>query len=288
MMTRIANLLFCFSFLFLASCTKEELNVVGDNTAPEDPTISNITKNNYINRVYIKLLDRKPDSIELKAALDVLNQDPGSSYKRKEVLGIVTANPEYPYVLWQTIRELLLDGTDTGEINDVYRELKEDWSNATGANKDKLEYEWRRMEKILDGAEKIENNLTTWEDLQRAACDNLIYDHINMGTENYVVSVFQNLLHRYPTLEELSAAKDMVDGRPAVLFLESGSELEDFLNIFFAHRSYFEGQVVQLYRDNLFRSPYPIELIELTDYYIEQDNFESLLLEVLSSDTYFN
>ena len=144
------------------------------------------------------------------------------------------------------------------------------------------------LELILDGAEKFENKTSTWEELQLAACNNLIYDDINMGSENFVVSVFQSLLNRYPTIEELDAAKDMVDGRPAILFLKTGQTKDDFLDIFFSVRSYQEGQVSLLFNDNLFRSPNSSELINYTNYYIEQNDFESLLLEILSSAAYFN
>lgn len=279
------SLLLIFSLL---ACTKEELNPISGNTAPADPTISNNTKNNYINRVFIKLLDRKADSVEFHAALNLLNQDPESQSKRKEVLNLVKANPEYSHVIWKNIRELLLDGTDTAEINDEYTDLKDDWSTATGSAKDALEYEWKRLEHILDGAEKFEAKTSTWEELQKSACYNLIYDDINMGSENFVVSVFQSLLNRYPTIEELDAAKDMVNGRPAILFLQTGQTKNDFLDIFFNVRSYQEGQVSLLFNDNLFRSPTSSELIEYTNFYIEKNDFESLLLEVLSSETYFN
>jgi hypothetical protein len=284
----VAKSFFLVLVFSLSNCTKEEINPVGGNTAPVDPTISNNTKNNYINKVFIKLLDRKADSIEFKAALELLNQDPGSQSKRKEVLNLIKANSEYPHVMWKNIRELLLDGTDTATINDEYIDLKDDWSTATGSTKDVLEYEWKRLELILDGAEKFENKTSTWEELQLAACNNLIYDDINMGSENFVVSVFQSLLNRYPTIEELDAAKDMVDGRPAILFLKTGQTKDDFLDIFFSVRSYQEGQVSLLFNDNLFRSPNSSELINYTNYYIEQNDFESLLLEILSSAAYFN
>jgi len=277
------------SFLLIAcACSKEELNTIGGNTAPIDSTISNNTKINYINKIYIKLLDRKADSTEFNSALSLLNENPGSQSKRKGVLNLVIANSEYSHVLWKNIRGLLLDGHDTTDINSVYNDLKDEWSTATGASKEALEYEWKRMEFILDGAEKLSSETMTWEELQEAACNNYIYDDINMGSENFVVSVFQSLLNRYPTIEELESSKDMINGRSAVLFLQPGSTKDDFLDIFFSTRSYYEGQVALLFNDNIFRSPTSSELILYTNYYIENDNYESLLLEILSSPVYFN
>ena len=98
------------ALLITFACSKQELNTIGDNTAPIDTTISNNTKINFINRIYIRLLDRKADSNEFNSALILLNQNPGSQSKRKEVINVVIANPEYPHVMWKNIRELLLDG----------------------------------------------------------------------------------------------------------------------------------------------------------------------------------
>ena len=108
MFKAVAKSFFLVLVFSLSNCTKEEINPVGGNTAPVDPTISNNTKNNYINKVFIKLLDRKADSIEFKAALELLNQDPGSQSKRKEVLNLIKANPEYPHVMWKNIQRALV------------------------------------------------------------------------------------------------------------------------------------------------------------------------------------
>jgi hypothetical protein len=144
------------------------------------------------------------------------------------------------------------------------------------------------MEFILNGAEKLEDQTSTWEEMELAACNTYIYDDINMGTENFVVSVFQSLLNRYPTNQELESGKDMVNGRPSVLFLQQGSTKNDFLSIFFSARSYYEGQVTLLFQENIFRMPNTSELMEYTNFYIEKKNYETLLLEILSSSAYFN
>jgi hypothetical protein len=86
------------------ACKKYEVNTVPGNNPPSDPTISNEIKNNYINRLYIKLLDRKADSIEHQTALNLLNEAPSSQAKRKEVIELIKNDPAYYHVLWKEIR----------------------------------------------------------------------------------------------------------------------------------------------------------------------------------------
>ena len=130
-------------------CDKYEVNSIPNNNTLDDPTISNETKNSYINRLYIRLLDRKADSLEFKTALSLLNEAPSEPSKRKEIIDLIILNKEFYHVRWKEIREILLDGADTSDINYVYQELYTDWTNATGNNKIALEYEWKRMETIL-------------------------------------------------------------------------------------------------------------------------------------------
>jgi hypothetical protein len=270
------------------TCKKYEVNTVPGNNPPSDPTISNEIKNNYINRLYIKLLDRKADSIEHQTALNLLNEAPSSQAKRKEVIELIKNDPAYYHVLWKEIRELLLDGSDTSDINETYTELKEDWQNASGNAKDQLEYEWKRMEKLLNADQKLASGEYNWESLQKLSCYNYIYEDLNMGSENYVVAVFQNLIFRYPTIQELDAGKDMYNGNPAVLFLQAGQTQQEFLDIFFSSRSYFEGQVLYLFKNEIFRDPTSQEQDYYTNYYLNAGDFESLYFEVLSSEIYFN
>ena len=52
-----------------------------------------------------------------------------------------------------------------------------------------------------------------------------------MGTENYVVSMFQNFLHRYPTLAELKT-QHMVDGEQANCFGVNGDSKSNLMIYF--------------------------------------------------------
>lgn len=108
-----------------------------------------------------------------------------------------------------------------------------------------------------------------------------------MGSENFVVSVFDHFLYRYPTQFALDASKRMVEGFQDVLFLQNGSNKEDFLDIFFNSDAYAEGQVRYVYLNYLFREPTTAELqSEKARYPLDYD-FKALQARVLTSDEYF-
>ena len=107
-----------------------------------------------------------------------------------------------------------------------------------------------------------------------------------MGTENFVVSTFQNFLFRYPSDAELLNGKTMVDGDNAILFLVIGKSKTDYLNIFFTSDDYYEGQVRNAFRKYLFREPSPAEIALYADVYKTGDNYSLLQKEIFALDEY--
>ena len=107
-----------------------------------------------------------------------------------------------------------------------------------------------------------------------------------MGTENFVVSMFQHFLYRYPTDDELTQSKQIVDGFEGVVFLQTGHIKDDFLNIFFGCNNYFEGQVRDLYMRYLFREPTSVEMSDKAASYKKSLNYKALQKEILSTNEY--
>jgi hypothetical protein len=107
-----------------------------------------------------------------------------------------------------------------------------------------------------------------------------------MGTENFVVSCFQHFLNRYPTENELSEGKKMVDGAPAILFLESGQNKTDFVNIFFGSRDYQEGLAINLYNRYLLRNPASIEMGNAVQAFSTTHDYVQMQKDILSTNEY--
>lgn len=118
---------------------------------------------------------------------------------------------------------------------------------------------------------------------ERIAIDNWIYDQINMGAENFVISIFQHMLDRFPTEHELKEGIAMVEGRPARIFLQAGTSKSDFLDAFIGSDQYLEGKVKKFYRQYLLREPNATEMIMHLQAMKAGSSIESLQIELLSS-----
>jgi hypothetical protein len=86
-----------------------------------------------------------------------------------------------------------------------------------------------------------------------------IYDEINMGTENFVVSIYQHFYHRYPTDHELTQASKMVDRQWGLLYGVNGNSKADFLNIFLNQGEFQQGLIINAFESYLNRIPTTIE-----------------------------
>ncbi len=277
-----------YIFLFGAlACTKYEVKDAGNNQPPVDFTVTEIAKVSYINKLFITLLGAKPTEQQSTAAMAQLNVDPKSQSVRESLVLSIINEDDYEYKVWQDARGEVLDGVDTATIRLEYNRAIYFYNNSSGNTKDYWQAEIARLALILDIPKELKANLITIPEMHSRAVNNGIYDDINMGTENFVVSVFQNFFFRYPTNSELSECKKMVDGKQAVLFLQVGNSKTDFLNVVFTSTSYFEGQIVNAYLKYLFRNPTSQELSIETKAYQTHKNYDQLQIQILASDEYF-
>ena len=271
----------------LFSCGKEDPIIIDGNTPPPDSTIETVILENYVNKLYISMLGREPNASELHDGLIVLGKEASES-DRLTLVEQVQNNEEYYENLFDTFRQDYLSGIDTMEIHYeyivVFENLIEEANNPIA-----LEMLQNSLNKLLNlynvGINLQNENINTIE-AHQLCVDNRIYDDINMGTENYVISVFQNFLHRYPTLAELKNSSVMVDGGQAICFGVNGDSKNDFNNIFFEHDGYFEGQVITVYNKLLFRAPNSEEATFLANSYKINKSYQDLQQALLVSDEF--
>tara|TARA_B110000902_G_C13886904_1_gene428978 strand:- start:246 stop:611 length:366 start_codon:yes stop_codon:yes gene_type:complete len=116
--------------------------------------------------------------------------------------------------------------------------------------------------------------------------NNNFFDEINMGTENFVIAMFQHFLLRYPTQAEVENASDMVNDGNATVFFETGNGKDDFINIFFASDEYYTGQTNILFNRYLFRNPTSEESVNYSLDYINTGDYKLLQKRVLSNNEF--
>jgi hypothetical protein len=284
----IRGLLFSFLILsVLASCTKQEERIITGNVAPPDSTLPVSLRSNFITKSYIGLLGREASDAEFSSAKSVLDNGDYSAESRKSVIQTILNNDEIYSREFEIARSSLLNGLDTLQIRDFINTFE--YLLTLPSYEDLwpvIETELVRLHALQSSVSDMLNGTCSFIEMQRRCVDNNFYDDINMGSLNYVISCFQNLLLRNPTQYESEECVRMVDGFNGILFLQVGQSKRQFQDIFFASDDYYEGQVRLLYSRFLFRSPSSEEMTQFSELYKSTGNYKLVMAQILSSDEY--
>jgi len=270
-----------------SSCTKTEEKIISGNVAPPDNTLPQSLRSNFITKSYIGLLGREPDDIEFsnaKATLDNGNYDKDS---RKAVIEVILSNNDIYSREFEIARVTLLNGLDTIQIGEFINtfeyiltlpSFEEQWPA--------IQTELNRLYPLKTSVQDMIAGTCSFAEMQRRCVDNNFYDEINMGSLNFVIACFQNLLLRNPTQYEAEQCVAMVDGFNGILFLQVGLTKRDFQDIFFSSRDYYEGQVRLLFTRFLFRLPNSEEMTLYAELYQNSGDYKALIARLLASDEY--
>jgi hypothetical protein len=273
--------------LLLAACKREEEVLIPGNVAPPDHTVTDLVLENYINRSYITLLGYQPDAGAMAQGKATLRTHNVSADDRLAFLTQVMAQPAYTYRLFDIGRSSLINAADTSDIRDELNILDFILSDSAYISFwPAAQVQRAELGAVLAIPGDLLAGTIDVVEMYRRLVTNEIYDQINMGTQNFVVSMFQNFLGRYPTEAERTAAEIMVDGFSAQVFLENGRSKTDFIAIFLRSRDYYEGQVRALFSRYLYRSPNTEELESLTISYKNSGDFKALQKQILIKDEF--
>ena len=251
----ISLFLFPFLSLGLFSCEDAANQIVIDgNKPPDDNTISQNLQKNYISRLYIDLLGRKPTSQEEIAALQTLENKTGDKENRKNTVSFILNKAEYFTNEINIVNSVLLNNIPAREIDQqiyVFNLLLQDQNNAPAF--DIYRKELARLTKLKTAAQEFSQKRIDIKEVYIRYINNNIYDAINMGSENYVISTFQHFLLRAPTQSELEEGIRMVNNFPSKSFLQNGDSKEDYNTALMNSVGYYEGQTRLLFQRFLFR-----------------------------------
>ena len=194
------NALFLFLVLLISSCTKIEDIIVGDNTLPPDYTIENTTIENYINKLYISTIGREPTEAEFTTDFNLLRNANLSQKSREIVIDGILNKSEYSFNLFTLESANILNSVDTAKINERISSYQQFLLVTTNfLDSIYVANELERMLTFQNSLTAFYLGTTTITELYRAMANNIFFDEINMGTENFVVAMFQHFLLRYPT-----------------------------------------------------------------------------------------
>jgi len=273
--------------ILISSCTKTEEKIISGNVAPPDNKLPQSLRSNFITKSYIGLLGREPTDNEFVATKATLDNGNYDSNSRKAVVEVILSNDDIYSREFEIARVALLNGLDTLQIRefiDLFEHL---------LTLPSFEEQWPLIQTELDRLHPLQNSVQdmlagncSFTEMQRRCVDNNFYDEINMGSLNFVIACFQNLLLRNPTQYEAEQCVAMIDGFNGILFLQVGQTRREFQDIFFASRDYYEGQVRLLFTRFLFRLPNSEEMTLYAELYQNSGNYKVVIARLLASDEY--
>lgn len=279
--------LLAFTMTTLFSCEKTELETIDDNQAPPDQTVETVTLENYVTRAYILALGREPDSAEFIQQVNALKAANADSASRRALVDAIFSDPDYLPRLYDQNRIDLLNNVDTAEYTGWITLFSLYLQDSTYLFQwPVLQYELDRMILLRDAFGELTTGAIDVRELHRRMCNNYLYDQINMGSANFVISTFQHLIDRNPTASEQQSGVSMVDGNNAVLFLQAGASKNDYLTIVTSARNYYEAQVVLLYRKYLQRDPGTVEMTTGTDRFLSTGDYTAVQRDLLTTDEF--
>lgn len=272
--------------LFMTACQPEtEVIRIPDNHVVPDETVPLIIQENYINKLYIGLLGRKPNDTEVEQILTTLNRNNAALDDRKLVIESIIRLNGFNQRMYDIARAEMLNNLDTAEISFqilVYNELVKD-----PQYQQFLPLLYQEIDKLVQ-LKQLPDRLLAEQvgrvEMHRTMAFNAFYDEINMGSQNFVLSLFEYFLGRYPTESEEAIAIAMVDGFGGVLLGQEGNSKSDFLDIFLASTDYYEGQVIDVYNNFLLRDPVSTEMADAVLIFKQTDDYGEMLKEVLSQN----
>jgi len=281
-----AYLLILICGLFITACQPDtEVIRIPDNDVVPDETVPLIIQENYINKLYIGLLGRKPNETEVKQILTTLNRNNAAREDRKLVIESILQSDGFNRRMYDIARAEMLNNLDTADITFqiyIYNELTKD-----PQYEQFLPLLYQEIDKLVQLKilpQKLLTNQAGRIEMHRTMAFNSFYDEINMGSQNFVLSVFEYFLGRYPTESEEAIAIAMVDGFGGVLLGKEGNSKSDFLDVFLSSTDYYEGQVIDVYNDFLLRDPVSTEMADAVLIYKQTDDYGEMLKEVLSQN----
>ena len=281
--------------LILASCQKEEKIVheeliVQGNQAPDYNGISSVLIKNYVNKVYIDLLGIEAAASEADSLVAFLKENSLSAEARKEVIGALTKYQEYHDRLFQISTDLFLNGMSMDEIDKVHTEYAAVrdlfYQQGDTFSAQFIGFEVKKLEAVLNAPQEYQKGDIDLNEYYRRLSYNLIYDEINMGSDNFVISCFENLFKRKPTESEKETGVNMVDGISTQVLRKEGRTKADFLDIVTQDIEFYQGRVLDAFRTYLQRDPSSSEMGEATASYVETNDYSELQISILITDEY--
>ena len=293
MIFRIKHIVSLFALIIVIaySCKKTEVvhenKIITGNSVPQDTSVPLLIVKNFVNKLYIDIIGREPTDTELNSNVDYLVTNGLSTQSKTTTVETVISNDEYHKRLFEILSIEMIGGIDSGDIAEqitLFTLVME--ASTDSIEKVILGIELARLDKISTAREDYKNDLIEVNDYYKRFIDNPFYDDINMGSENFVLATFENLYNRFPTVSELEEGIEMVENTSTAIFLQDGSNKDDFMNIVTTYQEFYEGVITNNYITLLQREPTSSEINDQLLNFIQTKNLQGLQKDILIKKEY--
>lgn len=279
----------------MGACKKTEIQEINEpyliegNDPPDYSGVTTLQIQNYVGRVYIDLLGEQPSVDVLQEKVEALQSEDLSPESREAFVLQLMEDDEYFVNVYNYTAGQFINGVARSEIEEqvaLYEYIIEQYYDQGEVQLAQyLEYELQKLVDLVEADIDWAAGEITINEFYGRFCYNVIYDEINMGSENMVISCFENLFGRYPTDVELVNGVTMVDGISAVLLQQNGNSKTDFVQIVTHTPEFYLGRVYEQYQRLLTRQPTPIEEQNGSDL-LAQEGLQAFQVSVLITDEY--
>ena len=282
------KLLFIGFMILLSACsgTKEPVLVL-NNAPPPDYTISNVLKENYVQKTYLYLIGRAPSAAEYNAAFSILSQNNCSVGDRTQLLTALMQQNGYLLRQLAIEKNDILPGVVQGNIDYTINYLTQESTDTSYITYWHIIIKRLNKMRLLNtvGPKYAQKEITHTQ-MQRILCDNLLFEYERGGGKSWAIFCFGYFTLRKPTLEEEEQCNDMYYGYVSSLFLQQGESADDLMGIFFGSDAYFAGQIRTLFKRYLYREPTEQELFGYTELYKSGAEYASIQKKLMLTNEY--
>ncbi|MBK9271266.1 MAG: hypothetical protein IPM48_06685 [Saprospiraceae bacterium] len=288
--------------VFFCSCTKENINLIGDNDPTSVTNISRLKIENYVNRLFIDLVGREPLKSELGVEVDTLQAKELSREARLDLInrlmdddtfreGERSYKAAFYLNLYNLAKVRSLESVTDGEIQLRMSQLRNDaWRDSMAGNWEpyyKSLESLRKYQELLDSQHHLYDGHIQYHQMFSYIVNNSIFDLINMNSFNFIRAVYNELLFRLPTAQEYEAAFDIIEkDMPRQAFGKYCSGKNDFIEAMIESPSMLEGMIIWTFQVYLNRFPSPHELVSLLPEYLQHKDIRYIIRQISVTDEY--
>jgi len=288
----------CLTIALFAACTKSDITrnqthtnqVVEDNTAPPFNGVSTLQVRAYVNKAFIDLRGREPVEDEAEAMVLLLENN-GLSDEAKDIfLQVLMVGEEYYARFWDQYSAEMLQGLTRDQISGRVQELEfvlnllQQQGDEIGAAF--IQQELNRTRRVFEALPRYAQGEADISEFMASMVNNEFFENINMGSENFTIACFEHFYNRKPTDEELDACQLMINAFTAQVFMRDGNNKDDLVEILTTTPEFYQGLVIDIYRQLLARDPDSQEMTEGAQMLLETKDYKAVQQKVMKTEEY--